>query len=201
MGQSRCLLCVPGEDAFGEGAENLCTFFPCMTKPWGRRFDLHSHFSFMLLEQHGANGEAAVINSRRGYCGDGWGRGDQVGGKGAGGCLGAPAARMREHLWQRGAAAAAPTEAITGVLCACKPLCCASPPAACVKITGTGAQPGRRRSSTPGVMHSPGTALLPSVFLGGEMLAGSGRVAASSARSRACGGWWLLLLARRVGSS
>lgn len=84
MGQSHCLLCVPREDASGEGAENPCTFFPCMKKTWGRRFDLHSHFSFMLLDQSGANGEAAMINSRRRYCGDGWGRGDQVGGKGLG---------------------------------------------------------------------------------------------------------------------
>lgn len=35
MGQSRCLLCVPGEDAFGEGAENLCTFFSLHDKAMG----------------------------------------------------------------------------------------------------------------------------------------------------------------------
>lgn len=151
----------------------------------------------MLLEQHGANGEAAVINSRRGYCGDGWGRGDQVGGKGVGGCLGAPAARMREHLWQRGAAAAAPTEAITGVLCACKPLCYASPPAACVKITGTGAQPGRRCSSTPGVMHSSAPVHISWRGDAGGLWARG----CQFARIRVCNGWWLLLLARRVGSS
>jgi len=51
------LCCIAGEGAFWESA---CSFLGW--KPFGRCFDLHFHFFFMLLEQHRTTGETDTIN-------------------------------------------------------------------------------------------------------------------------------------------